>query len=309
MLAPAPPIVSVCIATFRRNERLRAALKDLAAQDRLPDQVVVVDNDAAGGARAVIEEVRAAGVPFRIDYDVQPERNIALTRNRTVALASGEWIAFIDDDERVPPQWLRQLLAAAETFGADGVLSPVEPQVPPDAPAWIRRGRFYDFAHFADGAPVPFNCMRFGNVLLRAVPLRDEPGPFDVKHGLMAGEDLDLLVRMARKGAKIVWCEAARVFEPIEAGRLRLRWLLIRAMSGGQGFARYSIDGGFGPIGPAGRCWFFLRALLQAAAAGVLVPLVWPFGRHHAAAWLIKASANFGKLSVLWGSSLRPYAR
>lgn len=303
------PNVSVCIATYRRNERLRAVLEDMTRQSRLPDQVVVVDNDSAGGARPIVDECRAAGAPFPIDYGIEPEPNIAMTRNRTVALATGDWVAFIDDDERAPPEWLRQLLYAVETFRADGVLAPVEPQVPPAAAAWIRRGRFYDFPHQRDGVEVPLDGMRFGNVLLRTSLLRAEPGPFDARHGLMAGEDVDLLVRLARKGAKIVWYDKAQVFEPIEPKRLSLRWLLLRALSGGQGFARYTIGGGYGPISWLGRCWFFLRVSVQMIVASMLALMVLPLGRHRAAAWLITAYANLGKLSVLWGWRYRAYAR
>jgi succinoglycan biosynthesis protein ExoM len=309
MQSSAAPQVSVCLATYRRNEQLRAVLEDLTKQDRFPDQVVVVDNDAHGGARPVVEQCRAAGAPFRIDYDVQPVPSIAITRNRTVELALGEWIAFIDDDERAPEGWLRQLLQAAETFRADGVLAPVEPQVPPTAPAWIRRGRFYDFTHQPEGAEVPLLRMRFGNVLLRAERLRAEPGPFDPNLGLMAGEDVDLLVRLARKGAKIVWSETAPVFEPVESERLSLRWLLLRGFSGGQSFARYTISGGFNPIGRLGCCVFFLRAWAQLVIAATLALFSWTFGRHHAAAWLVKASANLGKLSVLSGLRYAAYAR
>ena len=303
------PRVSICLATFQRNERLRAVLDDLVHQDRLPDQVVVVDNDPGGGARAVVDQCRAAGVPFPIDYDVQPIPNIALTRNRTFELATGEWTAFIDDDERAPKEWLRRLLEAAEEFHADGVLSPVEPQVPQSAPAWIRRGRFYDFPHQPEGAIVPYQGMRFGNVLLRADCLRAEQGPFDIRHGLMAGEDVDMLVRLARNGAKIVWSEKAPVYEPIEASRLSLHWLLMRALSGGQAFARYTVIGGFRPIGFLGCCLFFLRALVQMLVAAGIASVAWIFGWHHGAAWLIKTSANFGKLTVIWGWRYVAYAR
>jgi succinoglycan biosynthesis protein ExoM len=303
------PSISVCIPTFRRNDRLRAVLDDLAQQDLRPDQVVVVDNDPTGVARAVIEQYRASGVPFRLDYDVQAEPNIAITRNRTVQLASGDWLAFVDDDERVPRYWLRELMNAAEKSNADGVLGPVEPRVPLSAPAWIRAGRFYDFPHQAEGAEVPLNCMRFGNVLLRANFLRAETGPFDPRYGLMAGEDTDLLTRLAHKGAKIVWTERAPVFEPVEAGRLSLRYILLRALSGGQGFARYTLGGGFRPIGRAGSTQFFSRALIQMLVAAVMAALALPFGRHHAAAWFVKVSSNFGKLSVLWGWRYRAYSR
>jgi succinoglycan biosynthesis protein ExoM len=300
--------VSVCIATYRRTERLRAVLEDLARQSRLPDQVVVVDNDLAGSARPSIEQLRAAGVPFVIVYDVQPERNIAMTRNRTVSLADGDWLAFIDDDERAPENWLQQLLEAAAKYSADGILAPVEPRLPSYAPAWIRRGRFYDFAHQRSGDPVPLDRMRFGNVLLRADPLRAEPGPFDPSYGLSTGEDGDLLVRLARKDFRIIWCDEAIVWEPIEATRLSLRWLLMRALSGGQEFARQTVNGKYRPISWIGRAAFFCRALLQLLVAAGLVLLSWPAGRHRAVRWLITASANLGKLSVFWGWRYRAYA-
>jgi len=300
--------VSVCIPTYRRNERLRILLDDLLQQDRLPDQVVIVDNDPGGGARSIVEAFRTRA-SFTVSYDLQPQPNIALTRNRTVELATGEWMAFIDDDERAPKEWLGVLLKVAEETGADGVLAPVEPQVPASAPAWIRRGRFYDFAHQAEGAEVPYPCMRFGNVLLRGDALRAEPGPFDPRHELMAGEDTDLLVRLARKGSKIIWSEKAPVFEPIEPVRLSFRWLLLRALSGGQAFARYTVAGGFRPIGWAGCIAFYVRAFVQMILSFAMAAVTGLFGRHRSAAWLIKASANFGKLSSLYGWQFRQYAR
>jgi succinoglycan biosynthesis protein ExoM len=300
--------LSVCIATFRRNERLQAVLGDLARQLRIPDQVVVVDNEPGGGARTVVETYRAE-VSFPVEYDVQPEPNISLTRNRTVQLARGDWIAFIDDDERAPPEWLSELLSAAERYGADGVLAPVVPQVPSSAPDWIRRGRFYEFARQSEGASVPYNFMRFGNVLLRAAPLLAEEVPFDPSYGLTAGEDTDLLIRLSRKGAKIVWSERPAVFEPVEPKRLSLRFLSLRAFTGGQGFARYTLAGGYRQVNGVYRAVFFLKASAQLALCSFMTLLSLPFGRHHSADWLIRAGANFGKLSVLWGARHLIYGR
>jgi succinoglycan biosynthesis protein ExoM len=300
--------VSVCIATYRRPERLAVLLEDLRSQQCLPDQVVVVDNDARGSARPVIEKCSAATVPFALDYDIQPHRNIALTRNRTVELARGDWIAFIDDDERAPAQWLRRLLESAVEHAADGVLGPVEPEIPAAAPGWIRRGRFYDFPRSRTGALIPLNRMRFGNVLLRGECLRAEPGPFDIRYGLATGEDGDLLVRLARKGARIIWCDSASVREPIEGCRLSLRWLLRRALSGGQEFAHQTIRGAYERIGPLGKVRCFTRAFLQLAIAIALSLVCLPAGRHRAVAWLMKAAANLGKLTAFWGWRYRAYA-
>src|SRR5690349_21460177 len=96
--------ISVCIPTHRREQQLRALLQDLLDQDLAPFDVVVVDNNASGSARGVVEEFRSRGCPFLLTYAVQPERSIPLTRNMTVQLAQGEWLAFVDDDERAPPE-------------------------------------------------------------------------------------------------------------------------------------------------------------------------------------------------------------
>ncbi len=300
--------ISICIATFRRPDRLSSLIEDLLAQELLPAEVVVVDNDAAASAKPVIERWQSAGTPFTMRYEVQPQRGIALTRNRTVALASCEWIAFIDDDERAPAPWLRQMAEFAEQHHADGVLGPVVPVVPEGAPDWIRRGNFYDFPRMASGENVPLNRMRFGNVLLRGEPLRREPGPFDPAYGLMTGEDGDLLVRLVQKGAKIIWCDEAIVYEPVEAARLTLRWLLQRALSGGQEFARKTLAGRYGRVTPLRRFELFARALGQMVLAAGLSACSWPLGRHHAVRWLTRTCANFGKLSVFWGWRYNEYA-
>jgi glycosyltransferase involved in cell wall biosynthesis len=299
--------ICVCIATYRRPDRLSELLADLERQELLPAQVVVVDNDAQGSARKVVDYHRPRA-PFPIEYEIQPERGIALTRNRTVALATGEWLAFIDDDERAPESWLRLMLQGAEKFGADGLLGPVVPRLPPEAPGWIRRGGFYDFARMPSGEEVPLNRMRFGNVILKASPVHAQPGPFDPGYGLTTGEDADLLIRMVRSGNRIIWYDEAVVYEPVEPARLSLRWLTQRALSGGQEFARKTLRGAYGPVGSGARVAFFSRALLQAVLAALLTVLSLPFGLHRAASWLIRCSANVGKMSVFWGWRYQEYS-
>lgn len=299
--------ISVCIATYRRIDRLEALLLDLARQALLPNEVVVVDNDAAGSAGPIIERYRQLTMPFRIHYDIQPQKNISLTRNRTVELANGEWLAFIDDDERAPDFWLARLSAAAREYSADAVLGPVDPVVPEDAPGWIRRGRFYDFPRMKSGSVVPPNRLRFGNLLLRGSSVKAMDVIFDPAYGLTGGEDGDLLSRMALRGARIVWCDEALVHEPIEKSRLNLKWLLRRSLRGGQDFARHSLSGRYGQR-TAERFRLFVRALVQLVMAAVIAVVVLPLGRHHCVRWLTRASANMGKLSIFLGWHYREYA-
>ncbi len=300
--------ISVCIATHRRPERLGALLGDLRTQRYLPQEVVVVDNDSAGSAGPVVDRARAAGTPYPIRYAIEAQKNVSLTRNRTVALAQGAWLAFIDDDERAPPGWLERLAETADRLGADGVLGPVEPVLPVAVPDWLRRGRFYDWARMTTGTLVPINRLRFGNVLLSAALLRTQQPVFDPAYGLTGGEDGDLLARLVQGGARIVWCDEAVVSEPIEPSRLSLRWLLLRSLRGGQDFARHVLAGRHGPPTAVRRTVLVLRSFAQLLIAGALALLCLPLGRHVAARWLTRASANLGKLSALLGFHYREYA-
>jgi succinoglycan biosynthesis protein ExoM len=306
--AHSPERVSVCIATFRRPERLAQLLDDLSQQQRLPDEVVVVDNDPGESARSVVEARQGSGTPYDLVYALQPRQNISITRNRSVQLARGHWLAFVDDDERAPPEWLARLLQCANAFQADGVLGPVIPRLPTCAPGWVRRGRFHDWARMATGHVVPANRLRFGNVLLQRPCLRQQPGPFDPALGLTGGEDGDLLNRLRMDGARLVWCDEAQVEEPVDPSRLRFRWLWLRALRGGQDYARHFLHGRYGPASPARSTWFFLRALLQMLLAAVLAIVTCGAGRHYGAHWLFRAAANLGKLSILAGLHYREYA-
>lgn len=307
MSTPAAAI-SVCIATYRRPSKLALLLDDLAAQTLPPSQVVVVDNDASQSALPIIDRARGRHLPYTLQYATQSEKNISLARNLSVHLANGDWLALIDDDERADPHWLAQLHDAALRYQADGVLAPVEPLLPAHAPGWIVRGGFYEWTRFVSGTPVPANRLRLGNALLAGPLLRGLRGPFDPAYGLTGGEDGDLLARLAQSGARIVWCDEACVQEPIEDARLSLRWLLRRALRGGQDFARHTLAGRYGTATTQRRVALAGRAGAQLLAASVLTVVALPFGRHRAARWLIAASANLGKLTHLWGLHYREYA-
>jgi succinoglycan biosynthesis protein ExoM len=305
--------VSVCIPTFKRVDRLELLLDDIAQQTYPCNEIVVVDNDADGSAKALIEQFRqkvcTSHPMLSIKYEIQPIKNISITRNRTIALATGEWLAIVDDDERAPKDWVELLLQAAKKYSADAIIAPVVPVVPDYAVGWIRRGNFYETPRSATtGQQVPRDHYRFGNILLRAAVLRNEPGPFDPAYGNTGGEDGDLLCRLELKGIKLVWSDEAIVKEPVEQKRLSANWLWMRAMRGGQDLARHILKGRYGSIGFFGKAAFSCRAFAQLIAAAILAVIVLPLGRHQSMKWVIKVAANFGKLSYFWGWHYREYA-
>ena len=305
------PHISVCIATYRRPQRLEQVLHDLASQTLKPSQIVVVDNDAEQSAQAVVkafgQRMASCRPPIQVVYGVQPERNISITRNRTVELATGDWLAFVDDDERAPVNWLEQLFAMALAAQVDGVLGPVIPEVPADAPGWIQRGDFYSYTRFATGQDVPLPYLRFGNVLLRGAPVRALPGPFDPAFRLSTGEDADMLIRLIGQGSRVVWHDQACVTEPVEPARMTFNWLLKRAYSGGQEFARKTLSGSYGPVSASQRWALAANAVGKGCLALLLAVVSVPMGKHKVAHWLIRAKANQGKLSAFSGTRFQEY--
>ena len=195
--------ISVCIATYRRVDRLGSLLDDLSRQNLLPSEIWCGCRQRCRGQCTEYSRT----IPRAIQHFSDPLRHSARKKYRVDTQShsrprQADWLAFIDDDEHAPERWLSQLAAAMQRYSADCVIGPVVPVVPDGAPNWIRRGRFYDFPRLSTGEVVPLNRMRFGNILLRGKPLRQEPVPFDPAYGLSTGEDADLLIRLAQRGPR-----------------------------------------------------------------------------------------------------------
>ena len=104
-------LVSIVIPTYARPERLRECLAALARQTMPADtfEIVVVDD---GSPQPVVPpaDTTAAGPTIRIIR--QSNAGPSAARNRGVAEARGELIAFTDDDCLPTPDWLELLVTA-----------------------------------------------------------------------------------------------------------------------------------------------------------------------------------------------------
>jgi succinoglycan biosynthesis protein ExoM len=228
--------VAICIATFRRQELLRALLDGIAQLSfhrvQAPHlHLVVVDNDEFASAREVCS---ASSRPWPVRYVVEPKRGITFARNRAIAEAgSVDFVAFIDDDEIPSAQWLDELLWAQAEFAADVVSGPVVPTFTPEVAGWVRRGRFFDARISATGTPRK-TCAS-NNVLIAAEVFRRIPH-FDHAFALSGAEDTDFFLRVCAAGCKIVWSQEAFVAETITSDRANVAWLLRREYQTGNGW-------------------------------------------------------------------------
>lgn len=227
--------VAVCTITLHRPEGLRALLDGLNAliepQPPVEVEVIVVDNDPAGSARAVVERA-AVRRRWPVRYDIEPQRGIPFARNRAVAVArSADFVAFIDDDEVPDPQWLTELVRVQRATKADVVTGPVLPRFAVPPPRWAVRGRFFERPRFPTGHRLDY--ARTSNVLIAAPLLAAHPGPFDTRFGLTGGDDTHFFMRAFLEGARIVWADEAIVTETVPPSRVTPGWVTRRAFRNG----------------------------------------------------------------------------
>ena len=109
---------------------------------------------------------------------MEPQQNISLTRNKAIANATGDFIAFIDDDEFPAKRWLLTLFEASGKYGADGVLGPVKCHFDEKPPRWVIKGKFYERPTYPTGFVIDWTKGRTGNVLLRRQILEDGGSAF-----------------------------------------------------------------------------------------------------------------------------------
>jgi glycosyltransferase involved in cell wall biosynthesis len=204
---------SVVIPAHDRCEILLEVLAALERQRGAPEfEVVVVDDGSRDGTP---ERLRRRGGHLALTVLVQEARGPAAARNRGVAAASGDRVAFLGDDTVPEPDWLAAHAAAHERRNGDDGLAVV------GYTGWhprVRRSAFLDYlndhglqfgyALIRNPDEVPFNFFYTSNLSLSRRRLLEEP--FDERFPYPAWEDIEASYRLARRGLRLVYAPEAR---------------------------------------------------------------------------------------------------
>ena len=289
-----PPVLAICIPTYRRPGGLFLLLGALDAQcfdDAPPEiRIVVIDNDAAESAREVVEEARP-WLRYPIHYRVEKRVGIPQARNAALAVAlPSDWIAFVDDDEVPEPDWLAALLRTQRATGADVVTGPSLPRFIEPPAGWIVDSGLFEPLRYTTGAKVP--TAYTNNVLVRGSALRGLETLFDERFTLGVGEDAELFARIAAAGGRIVWADDAIVYENVPPARATLRWMLARGYRDGAATAAAAPHGALRTAAGALGC---IARGLVAAGFGALR------GRGASVRGLRLAAFGVGCGASLWG--------
>ena len=223
--------ITIGIITGGRTQGLERLLESLAVLSFPGEQpaieVLIVDNHPGESARGV-----CAGFQDRLPlrHTVERRRGIPFARNTVIAQAHADtdFIAFVDDDETVEPSWLAELLRVHAQTGADVVTGPAVPLLPEGVPKWISDSKAFDLLRFGTGTKRPFAFTH--NVLTSHAVFRAVRPHFDERLADTGGSDTHFYRRVCEAGFTIVWADDAIAREWIPPERVRVRWLMRRAL-------------------------------------------------------------------------------
>ena len=193
------PSVSVVVATFDQARWLEETIESVRAQTYADWELIVADDGSTDGTADVVARFRGDA---RVRYLPGAHAERAAARNRGIAAATGELVAFLDADDTWRSDKLARQVAALAAA--------------PEAGACYAVARFVD----AGGGPLPvrkppralagtiFPRLVRGNfVILASMVVRrrchDAVGGFDATRPVFGCEDWDLWLRVARRWAVV----------------------------------------------------------------------------------------------------------
>jgi glycosyltransferase involved in cell wall biosynthesis len=247
--------ISVVIPHLNQPQMLARCLASLAAGLRMPDEIIVVDN----GSAQLPVDICAAYPGVRLLQETTPGPGPA--RNRGVAQARHDILAFIDADCMADPGWLAAAATAmaqgqAQILGGDVRIALINP-------TRLTMLEAYEsiYAYRMDRYIAREGFTGTGNLVVRRAVL-DAVGPFA---GIGVAEDRDWGQRATRGGYAIRYMPAMKVYHPARTAmpELYLKW--DRHMA-------HDYVGGRGSLG--GRLTWLLKTIAMAMSPLAEIPRI-----------------------------------
>jgi glycosyltransferase involved in cell wall biosynthesis len=112
------PLISVVIPTFNRARQVQAAVKSVLGQTYQKFEAIVVDDGSTDGTGEALQNIVNPEVSSgnQVRYFFQPNQGQSAARNKGIAEARGDWIAFLDSDDVWLPEKLEWQVRAIKKF-------------------------------------------------------------------------------------------------------------------------------------------------------------------------------------------------
>ena len=240
------PDISIIICTLHRPQQLKDAVLSclsLRLQDGYEPEIVVVDNSPEANVADLVRML-AAEAAVIIRYVHERRTSIAYARNAGIAASQSPFIAFVDDDMRLPPLWLSHVMRTMIETDADALVGAVEPIA--EHSAQFSDARLLDFYRRDLRQPEdsPIKARRSGHIrgvgtgnsVFRRATVITYSQPFDPAFG-NGGEDTDFFIRLGRRKLKVVWSAQSFAYEVVSPRRATLSFMAHRTFLASRNYA------------------------------------------------------------------------
>jgi glycosyltransferase involved in cell wall biosynthesis len=233
-------LISVVVCTFNRAGLLEISLQSLSNQ-LLEDsgyEVIVADNNSTDNTRQVVSKFRHSLTNLR--YCFEAKQGLSYARNRGWQEARGEYVAYIDDDCKVPEQWLTVAKKIIEQISPDVFGGPYFAFYNTPKPHWFKDAYgSRDLGNVAreltDG-----EYLSGGNIFFRR-ELLEILGGFDVSFGMSGqrlayGEETALLKHIRETmPERVIYCDPEMyVHHLVHSKKMSLPWIIRQRFVGGR---------------------------------------------------------------------------
>ncbi|MEM6256158.1 MAG: glycosyltransferase family 2 protein [Cyanobacteria bacterium P01_D01_bin.156] len=231
--------ISAIICTHNRDEYLGAAIDSLLTQSLENIEILVVDNASTDTTSEVVQQRLSDP---RLRYVYEPVLGLSSARNTGAKTATGDVLAYLDDDAEASPQWLAELLEVYQKNPkvaiAGGKVTLLWPPGVEQPPAWLSQDLSSGLGAYDLGKQVrfiknPSLTPRGLNYSLRKTFL-DSVGGFDINLGrvgknLLSNEELHMTQVALKRGWQVLYVPNAKVAHNVSLARLKPSWFLSRS--------------------------------------------------------------------------------
>lgn len=282
--------ILIGICTYKRPQMLMDCLTSLAFLD-IPDDVsvsiAVADNECSSQTREIV-----ASHGIQVTYLEAPIRGLSAARNTILSHADEirpNWIAFLDDDQTAPRDWIIQLMATLSEKPADIICSRV--RYLSDNGSLLRESH-------TDWRVHPIHAGIGTNGVMFRYHLADPQGMglrFDPRFSTSGGEDRFFFLNARLKGAEVVWTPLAMVDEVVIAAREGAAYMLKRnfRQSWVDAWQDIEIFGRKEAIRTARE--LHTKKFFRGLRSALFGFLIWPFSRSKAQHKLNQAAYRLGR--------------
>jgi glycosyltransferase involved in cell wall biosynthesis len=241
--------ITVILCTYNRCHNLQTALDSVAASI-LPESVswdvLVVDNNSNDQTREVVKQY-CIKHPDHFKYLFEPSPGKSHALNSGIREATGDVLAFMDDDVTVEPTWLQNLTEALHNNDWAGAGGRIVLQWPSSVPPWLaKEGPLarHGFPGFDQGTePCELAGPPFGTNMAFHKRMFEKHGGFRLDlgpspHNEIRNEDTEFGRRLISAGERIRYEPQAAVYHPVPAEKLHEKHFLKWGFDKGRGDAR-----------------------------------------------------------------------